>query len=230
MARNDLATLDPVRDLAFDLRTKSDTLRFFVKQSSPQILIFVGTILSAARVMLGRLSLDDLLVLAIVPTLWHIQERLIHEYLLHPKRRTLLPRRMLRRTSRHHRRHHLDPWRTDTLFITSSAYLFTVPTVALTSLAVTRDVRLALSATFAYFATLLVYEWAHCLIHTSYVPRTRWFQRRWKNHRLHHFRNSRYWFGITSPFWDSLFRSRPNPSHVQIAKNWRGPCTLETLS
>ena len=134
---------------------------------------------------------------------------------------------MLKLVSEHHRRHHRDPWRTATLFITTSAYFFNVPLVFGTLFAIARDVRLALTGSFAYFLTLLCYEWVHLLIHTAYVPRSNWYRRRWWNHRLHHFKDSRYWFGITSPMWDIVLRSRPDPSVIATRKNWRGPDPLE---
>jgi len=214
---------DPVADRALSLSTKRESFAFFVRQASPRILATLTIIFGVMRLVAGHLSGADAAVLLIIPALWHLQERLLHEYLLHLRARRFLSWRLLRRISEHHRRHHLDPWRTATLFITTSAYLFTVPTVMAVLFIITRDVRLTITGSFAYFFTLFIYEWIHCLIHTSYEPRSTWFRRRWLNHRLHHFKNSRYWFGITSPIWDVAFRSRPEPSAVITRKNWRGP-------
>jgi hypothetical protein len=222
-----MSTLDLLDDRVMELRTKRDTLSFFVRQASPQILIILSITFFVSRVSLGGWRPTDGLAALAIPASWHIQERLLHEYLLHLRARRFLNWSLLKRISEHHRRHHLDPWRTATLFITTSAYLFNVPALVGVLLAITRDIRLTLTGSFAYVFTLLWYEWVHCLIHTSYAPRSAWYRRRWLNHRLHHFKDSRHWFGITSPMWDIVLGSRPNPLVILTRKNWRGPNPLD---
>jgi hypothetical protein len=224
-----MSALDLSVDRAMDLHTKREALLFFVRQGSPRILILSSIGFLGARVALGGWRVGDLIVAIAVPMSWHLQERLLHEYLLHLRARRFLSWWLLKRISEHHRRHHLDPWRTATLFITTSAYLFNIPAVLGGLFVITRDARLALTGSFAYFFTLLCYEWVHLLIHTSYIPRSDWYRRRWWNHRLHHFKNSRHWFGITSPLWDVVLGSRPDPSAVATRKNWRGPDPFEDL-
>lgn len=221
------STLDTMVDRVFHIQTKRAAAAFFVKQASPQILTLLSGAFLAARIALDRWRVGDAVIAAAIPLLWHLQERLLHEFVLHLRARRFLSWKFLKRISEHHRRHHLDPWRTATLFITTSAYLLTVPAVFGLLLAITRDVRITLTGSFAYFFTLLCYEWTHCLIHTSYVPKSFWYRRRWWNHRLHHFKNSHHWFGITSPMWDLIFDSGPDPVTVRTRKNWRGPNPLE---
>jgi hypothetical protein len=216
-----------VVDVAIKLRSKREALAFFARQASPQILAVLSIAFLAARIGLGEWRVIDALIAVVMPASWHIQERLIHEYLLHGRARGYLSRPLLKRISEHHRHHHLDPWRTATLFITTSAHWFNVPILFALLFAITRDIRPTLTGSFAYLSTLLCYEWIHLLIHTSYVPRTNWYKRRWWNHRLHHFRDSRYWFGITSPLWDRVLGSRPDPASIPTRKNWRGPNPLE---
>jgi hypothetical protein len=222
-----MSTLDTFDDPAMELRTKRDVFAFFVRQGSPRILMLLSLTFVTARIALDSWRVADAVMALVIPASWHIQERLLHEYLLHSRARRFLSWSLLKRTSEHHRRHHLDPWRTPTLFIKTSAYLFNVPTVFGLLLAVTRDIRLTLTGSFAYFFTLLCFEWIHCLIHTPYVPRSNWYRRRWWNHRLHHFRDSRHWFGITSPIWDVVLGSRPDPAFIATRKNWRGPNPLD---
>lgn len=210
-----------------ELQTICDGLAFFARQASPQILLLTSIGFLSARIAIGGWRVADLIIALVIPLSWHIQERLLHEYLLHLKAWRFLRWRLLKRVSEHHRRHHLDPWRAATLFITTSAYLFNVPAVFGVLFAIARDVRIALTGSFAYFFTLLCFEWVHLLIHTSYVPRSNWYRRRWWNHRLHHFKDSRYWFGITSPMWDGVLDSRPDPSFIATRKNWRGPNPFE---
>jgi hypothetical protein len=224
---NVMSTLDPFGDRAMELQTKRGALAFFVRQGSPRILMLLSITFFTARIALDAWRVADAAMALAIPMSWHLQERLLHEYLLHLRARRFLSWRLLKRISEHHRRHHLDPWRTATLFITTSAYSFSVPAVFVMLFAITRDIRLTLTGSFAYFFTLLCYEWIHCLIHTSYAPRSNWYRRRWWNHRLHHFKDSHHWFGITSPMWDVILGSRPDPELIVTRKNWRGPSPLE---
>ena len=56
---------------------------------------------------------------------------------------------------------------------------------------------------------LLHYEWVHLLVHTRYRCRTRYYRRLARNHRLHHFRNERFWLGVTTDSGDRLLGTWP---------------------
>jgi sterol desaturase/sphingolipid hydroxylase (fatty acid hydroxylase superfamily) len=56
---------------------------------------------------------------------------------------------------------------------------------------------------------LSVYEWTHFLIHSSYRPRRSVYRAIWRAHRLHHFRNERYWFGVTMHLGDRVLGTYP---------------------
>jgi len=224
-----MSSVDFSNDVAMELRTLRGTFSFFVRQASPRIMAVAIAVFLIARIAAGHWCLADIFVGIAVASSWHIQERLIHEYVLHMKARRFLSATLMRRLSEYHHRHHRDPWRIPNIFIDTRAYRYTLPFVFGVLFAITRDIRLTLTGSAAYFLTLLCYEWTHCLIHTSYVPRSDWFRRRWWNHRLHHFKNRRHWFGITSPMWDTLLGSRPNPSDVETRKDWRGPDPMDPL-
>ena len=66
-------------------------------------------------------------------------------------------------------------------------------------------------------AMLLFYETTHLAAHVSYRPRTRWGQAMKRSHRLHHYKNERYWFGVTHPFMDRLAGTWP--AHDGVAKS-----------
>jgi hypothetical protein len=36
----------------------------------------------------------------------------------------------------------------------------------------------------------------------------------WRSHRLHHYRNERYWFGVTNPVADHVFGTHPDEDAV----------------
>ena len=67
---------------------------------------------------------------------------------------------------------------------------------------------------FAYLG-LFRYEWSHFLIHTPYVPRTRWYRAIWRNHRLHHFKHEGYWMGVSSNLGDRVLGTNPDQRTVQ---------------
>ena len=71
-----------------------------------------------------------------------------------------------------------------------------------------------LSGVLAGFAILFSYEWCHFLIHSPYRPRGRYYRTIWRNHRLHHFKNENYWFGVTSNLGDVVLGTNPERSVV----------------
>ena len=66
-------------------------------------------------------------------------------------------------------------------------------------------------------AMFLRYEWLHYLIHTSYKPKSQWFRKLHKHHRLHHFKNENYWFGLSSTAADRILSSNPDPENVETS-------------
>ena len=64
------------------------------------------------------------------------------------------------------------------------------------------------------YLVLSAYEWCHFLIHTPYRPRGRYYRSIWRGHRLHHYKNEHYWFGVTSTVGDHLLRTAPDQTDV----------------
>ena len=69
--------------------------------------------------------------------------------------------------------------------------------------------------------TALTYEWVHYLTHTSYRAKGRWYRRLWRLHRLHHFKNEKYWFGVTRHFGDVVLKTLPDPDAVETSDTAR---------
>jgi sterol desaturase/sphingolipid hydroxylase (fatty acid hydroxylase superfamily) len=67
----------------------------------------------------------------------------------------------------------------------------------------------------AAYAILGAYEWCHFLIHSPYVPRGRYYSAIRRSHRLHHYKNERYWFGVTSNVGDRVIGTYPDPRAVK---------------
>ena len=66
-----------------------------------------------------------------------------------------------------------------------------------------------------------VYEWLHYLIHSEYKPRTAPYRALWRHHRLHHYKNEQYWFGVTSTAADRALRTAPAPNEVETSPTAR---------
>jgi len=58
------------------------------------------------------------------------------------------------------------------------------------------------------FVGYLIYEWTHFMAH-RFHPRSGWGKYLKAYHLSHHFKNPRHAFGVTSPFWDLVFHTRP---------------------
>lgn len=72
-----------------------------------------------------------------------------------------------------------------------------------------------LTVTVLYY---LLYEWTHWLAHSDYTPRNPYSRFMKKFHVWHHYKHESYWFGITSPCGDWLFRSWPEPKAIAASE------------
>ena len=78
-----------------------------------------------------------------------------------------------------------------------------------------------IAAMAAALTLLLAYEWTHYLIHTRYVPKSALYRFVWRAHRLHHFKNEHYWFGVTSTVGDHILRTAPEQARVPKSQTAR---------
>ena len=69
--------------------------------------------------------------------------------------------------------------------------------------------------------SLLTYEWIHFLTHTSYKPKGRVYKRQWRLHRLHHFKNEHYWYGVSMLGADRPLHTAPRPEAVKKSDTCR---------
>jgi sterol desaturase/sphingolipid hydroxylase (fatty acid hydroxylase superfamily) len=115
----------------------------------------------------------------------------------------------------------LDPLEVALLLLL--AIPFTVAVGALIATAIAGPVAAGplLSAALAEYVAIFVYEWTHFLIHTAYRPRSRYYRSVWRNHRLHHFKNERYWHGITQTVSDRVLGTLPDHHQVQRSETAR---------
>lgn len=175
----------------------------------------------AIRLWLGDWSWWDVLPIAGLAVYWPIQEWLIHVYILHFKPIELFGRTIDFPVPQKHRAHHRAPWQLDLIFIPTHSFLYSIPLVYLIWFAITPSAALAMTGVVAHFALALHYEWVHFLVHTRVVPRSAWYQRLWRNHRLHHFKNEHYWYGVTMLSGDRLLGTQPAVTAVRTSATAR---------
>ncbi len=61
---------------------------------------------------------------------------------------------------------------------------------------------------------ILHYEWTHYVAHIPYQPRTAWGRYIKRYHLRHHFISEKFWFGVSNPSFDYVYRTCPDPKTV----------------
>ena len=202
---------------ADELVTKREILTAFRAAGSARVMFVLIGGAAVARVAIGGWSWADAAILAVSLGLVGMVEWCIHLFLLHAPAGSM--RMRVLKTGVGHRQHHLDPPELsylllgpiDTavfgLMIAAGTAVWTMPAAFL--LGEGGLVGAWLTGVLFAYLSLAHYEWTHLLIHTRYRPRTRYYRRLARNHRLHHYRNERYWLGVTSNVGDRVLRSYP---------------------
>lgn len=197
-----------------------ELLAFFLRKPSP--LIIGATALAAAivRFWVGRWGWWDLAIPAIIVAAEPFVEWLIHVRILHRKPTKLGRFTIDPITARKHRLHHRSPRDLRIVMVPYQA-LFPAGPIAV-ALAIWRlEPPQAAMALACGFSMLAYYEWTHYLIHAPYRPRTAWFRNLSRNHRLHHYRNEHYWFGVTVSLGDRVLGTRPEANEVPLSPTVR---------
>ncbi len=184
----------------------------FLAQPAPRaeaaafVLATGGRVFAAARG--HRPTWADAVVVGTLIVAMPFVEWLVHSRLLHARPIQWRGRSLQSAAARAHAAHHADP-RNERLIVTPlPALLPLLPLVAVAGILPSWSLR----ATAVAMLTLLVLatEWVHDLVHASLSPKSAWLRRRSRAHRLHHYRNERYWFGLTSGLADAAMRTAPN--------------------
>jgi len=202
-------------------RTLREALPVFVAHGSPRFLLFALALTLGARLAAGGFGPSDLAVVAVVLLYWPLQEWLIHVSVLHWRPRSVLGIRLDFAVPRKHREHHRDPWNLEILFIPLHSFLYTAPILVGSFWLLAPTPALALTGIAAHLAFALHYEAVHFLVHTRVVPRGRYYEGLWRNHRLHHFKNEHYWYGVTRLEADWALRTAPDREAVETSPTAR---------
>jgi Fatty acid hydroxylase superfamily len=198
-----------------------EALPVFLRHASPRLLLGAFAAAALGRIWLGGWSQWDLAPVAVIIVLWPLQEWLIHVFVLHAKPKQIGRFVFDGRVPRKHRAHHRDPWNYEILFIPFHSFSYALPLVAALCYAFTPGPELALTALASYLLLAIHYEAVHFLIHTRVAPRGAYYRRLWRNHRLHHFKNERHWFGVTRLEADRLLGTAPVAAEVPASETAR---------
>jgi hypothetical protein len=193
----------------------------FTRCYSPRAICASLAVMSLLRLLLGGVRTLDAVVVAGFIVAQPFTEWVLHVTVLHFKPTTMLGRKIDLYAARKHRAHHRDPELVQLVFIQKPIVLSMIFGGALLWLAAFRDLRLAATALWISLVLMLFYEWTHYLIHSPYVPRSRLYRYVWRAHRLHHFKNERYWFGITVHVADHVLGTFPDKSAVPTSQTCR---------
>jgi hypothetical protein len=189
--------------------------------AGPRIIAASFAVALVVRIALAGWEVADLVVAAVILGLEPLTEWLIHVVLLHFRPRTIAGRRIDPLVARKHREHHGDP--KDQLLVLVPVPVV-VPALVVAAIAMPLllpTVRLGVTGVLVSFAMLLTYEWTHHLIHSTYRPKGRYYRYVWRAHRLHHFRNEHYWFGVTIHLADHVLRTFPEKDAVPVSPTAR---------
>ncbi len=202
-----------------DLLSLRACWREFMTHFSPRAVLAALALALAARIYVGDWSWHDLLPPLALLAAQPFVEWVIHKYLLHLPPMHLFGRRVEFYGSIQHRTHHLDPADLDRVLLKPIEVISFIVQIAIVMVLIALAVAgplgwpvlpLALTAIVFSYLGLLRYEFSHFLIHTPYVPRTRWYRTIWRNHRLHHFKHEGYWMGVSSSLGDRLLGTNPD--------------------
>lgn len=208
-----------------EVKTLAQAAREFARYHSPWVIGAGIVLMAALRVATGDpLGWRDAVAAAAMAIVYPFGEWAIHVYLLHARPLEFRGRRFELVTTREHRSHHRKPNDLWILLLGPKELvgllLIAVPLVSAVGgllvglLAGAVPLSALISASLCGYLLVGAYEWTHYLIHTAYRPRSRAYKAIWRNHRLHHFKNERYWHGITNTVADRVLRTLPDHRDV----------------
>lgn len=186
----------------------------FRRWPSPRILAALVVVTAVARLWIGGWGTADWVLPLAMLAAWPLAEWTTHILLLHMKPRRLGPVKVDPLFARKHREHHADPDDTELVFLPVVVIVTLLAIIAVAIPTVFPSIERGLTFLLTLAVVALVYEWLHYLVHTTYRPRSAPYRALWRHHRLHHFKNENYWFGLTSTGADHLFGTAPDAASV----------------
>lgn len=213
IAATETAKHNPMRPPDHLPRDATTALQVFWSHPSTLLIAAFVVLCGGARFALGGFSWIDAAIALAILAYFPVNEWLIHVVMLHWKPRRLLGRTIDFYLPKTHRRHHADPWNLKWVFIPRHVHALVIPTIGLLLLVLWPWKHWVLTAVTVYLVLGLHYEWVHFLAHIPWCPQrgvwARYYQRRVREHRYHHFRNENYWWGVSMGLGDRLFGTAP---------------------
>ncbi|RMG95370.1 MAG: fatty acid hydroxylase family protein [Deltaproteobacteria bacterium] len=209
----------PPRGTPVSLRTVTE---IFFRHRSPRLLVTAVAVFLGLRARLGPPTVWDAAIVLALVAVHPLTEWLIHVFVLHARPKRILGRKVDLALARYHRAHHRLPNDPRWQFIPIREGLLpalVVEIAAVWLLLPTWPLRLTALATMAGLG--LWYEWIHYLVHSRYRPRSRFIARLYRHHRLHHFKNEHYWFGVSMTSGDRLLGTMPDHRTVPTSPTCR---------
>jgi sterol desaturase/sphingolipid hydroxylase (fatty acid hydroxylase superfamily) len=201
--------------------TLAEEFRFFRGHANPRIELAAVIAALAARLTVSGWGLGDMVIVVAILAAQPFFEWTFHLYVLHYRPVTILGRTIDFELARKHRDHHVDPSVVELVFVPRRSLLALMALATVLCLLAFPTAAGAFTALATSGALLLGYEWTHYLIHSRYRPKTRLFRAIWRAHRLHHYKNEEYWFGVTNPAADIVLRTYPEPGTVPTSPTAR---------
>ncbi len=208
-----------------ELKDLKNCFREFMQHFSGRAVAVAIVAVLIVRLVVGQWTWADLMGPIVLIAAQPFVEWFIHKYLLHLKPFEIRGRKFDLYTAKAHRRHHRDPSIIDQTLLHPSEIIGSMILIAFTAAPLFGGVTalitgqafwpLYLTALLFSYIGLYRYEWSHFLIHTPYIPKTRWFRAIWRNHRLHHFKHEDYWMGVTSNVGDRALGTFPDQKTVK---------------
>jgi hypothetical protein len=208
-----------------DLKQLWPAYKEFMHHFSGWAVATAIVVVAVVRISVGQWSWADLLGPFILIAAQPFVEWFIHKYLLHLKPFTIGGRTFDLYTAKAHRRHHKDPAILERTLLHPGEVLGSMFLIAITAAPLFGGLAawisgeafwpLYLTALLFSYIGLYRYEWSHFLIHTPYIPKTRFFRSIWRSHRLHHFKHEDYWMGVSSNLSDRVLGTFPDQKDVK---------------
>ena len=209
IAAAETAQRNPMRPPDTLPRSRAEAFAVFARHPSPRLILLALLAACAARLWIGRPGWIDLAASLAVLAYFPVNEWLIHVYMLHYRPRRLFGRSIDFYLPITHRRHHADPWNPRWVFIPRHVHLWVFPLMALLAWVSGPWRGPVMSGLAMYLLLGLHYEWVHYLAHIPWCPDLAYYRRRVREHRYHHFRNEKYWWGVSMGLGDRLFGTAP---------------------
>jgi hypothetical protein len=214
-----------------DVKTIGEAWRAWSAKRSPRVLAAGLALAIGLRIMLGGFGWRDAAAAAAMVVVYVFGEWAIHVYLLHLPPFRFRGRVVELPTAASHRMHHEAPHDLGMILLAPvealALLLIAVPFAVGAGCLIVGllfgpvPVAVALTAGTVAYALILAYEWTHFLIHTAVRPKSAYYRSIWRTHRLHHFKNERYWHGITNTVSDRVLGTFPDQRDVKRSRTAR---------